>query len=194
MPRKELPDSTRPERTIPIEVPLSHSIEMVKSLVQDELNIPIVSRSKQRLLLDRKHLLEGLSVETCIGDTRLEATLDLEDDIPIKVHIPPDRHITLDVFFSDFVGTIKTMVQDKEHIPPALRENQNLLFDGKKMKDLLTLEESHVLPGSVIVFDDNERPPRSPTIYLSIGVCFLSVGLLLFLICLILCCTSARMT
>lgn len=167
-------------------------MEVVKSKVQDDLAVPLIARAKQRLLLDNRHLLEGLPLSNTIGDKK-EITLDLEDDMPVKVHLPPDRHIMLDVFASDFVGTLRTMVQDKEHIPPSLRDNQSLLFNGKRLKELVTLAESNITPGSVIIFDDNEKPPRSPTIYLVIGVTLLSLGLLIFIICFILCCTPARM-
>lgn len=193
VPERDVPGEKRAKRVVPVDARAMDTVEEVKSKVQSSLGVAPVARSKQRLLHDRKHLLEGLTLEACGLATKAEVTLDFEDDIPIKVILPPEREMTLDVFLSDFCGTVKTMVQDKEAVPIGLRENQGLIYAGKKLKDYLTLEEAGVTPGAEIVFDDAEKEPPNPTPYLITGVVFLSLGLILFIVCLILCCTSSRM-
>jgi|EP00161_Ancyromonas_sigmoides_P023757 hypothetical protein len=193
VPERDVPGEKRKARVVPVDARAMDTVEDVKGKVQSSLGVAPVARSKQRLLHERKHLLEGLTLEACGLSGKPEVTLDFEDDIPIRVLLPPEGDLTLDVFLSDFCGTVKTMVQDKEAVPIGLRENQGLLFNGKKLKDYLTLEEAGVISGSELVFDDAEKDPPNPTPWLVTGVICLSLGLLIFIICLILCCTSARM-
>eukprot|EP00163_Fabomonas_tropica_P000732 TRINITY_DN1050_c0_g1_i3.p2 TRINITY_DN1050_c0_g1~~TRINITY_DN1050_c0_g1_i3.p2 ORF type:complete len:235 (-),score=47.72 TRINITY_DN1050_c0_g1_i3:993-1697(-) len=174
------------EKTIPLNVKSSDTVESIKNKVQDELRISPMVRSKQRLLLMGKPLLEGLTLEAC--EVENETTLEVEDDMSIHIEISTEREIALDVFPSDTVLTVKSMVQDKELIPLPVRIKQFLLLDGKRLKDTLTLQECGVGKGMTIQFDDGERPPPSPTRWLILGVVFLTLGMILFLICLILCC------
>ena len=176
-----------PSRVIPLDVSPTDTVESVKTQVQDELRIPTMQRSKQRLLLRGKHLREGLTIDSY--NIANESTIDVESDFSLTISLPPDRSIALDVFSSDLVSAVKAIVQDKELIPPALRSKQSLLLNGKRLKDSQTLAECKVERTSIVEFDDNEKAPQSPTLFLGLGVFFLFLGLIVFLIALILCCT-----
>ena len=75
------------------------------------------------------------------------ATLDLRDNIQIKVNTPRGRTITLDVMPEETIEAVKAKIQAKEGIPP---EQQRLIFSSMKLENDGNLATYNIHDGATL--------------------------------------------
>ena len=121
-------------KTIPLMVDPNITIDTVKLMIQDKEGIPPY---KQEMLFNSKKLQDYRTLSEFF--IRENCTLQLVEhvyDRRIYVKTHTGKTFTLGVDLSHTIGTVKSMIQDKEGIPP---DQQQLSLDRQWLKDDLTL-------------------------------------------------------
>ena len=117
-------------KTIPLMVDPNSTIDTVKIMIQDKEGIP---PHQQEILFNSKKLQDYRTLSEFY--IRENCTLQLVEhvyDMQIFVKTHTGKTFTLGVDASHTIGTVKSMIQDKEGIPP---DQQQLSFAGEWLKD-----------------------------------------------------------
>ena len=132
-------------RVIILEVKVSDTIKSVKIKIQESENIPI---EQQTLLFAGRELkdCQTLCDYNIQKDAKLNLSIIRKGEIQINVDLTR-KIITLTVDYSDTIETVKTMIDDKEHISP---DQQILTCDGRILQDAYTLSDYNVIHRSTL--------------------------------------------
>ena len=117
-------------KTTPLMVDPNITIDTVKIMIQDKEGIPPY---QQEILFNSKKLQDNFTLSEFY--IRVNCTLQLVEhvyDMQILVKTHTGKTFTLGVDLSHTIGTVKSMIQDKEGIPP---DQQQLSFAGEWLKD-----------------------------------------------------------
>nr|CAA80336.1 ubiquitin [Tetrahymena pyriformis] len=127
-------------KTMTLEVTHSDTIEKVKSLIQNKEGILI---EQQRLLHTGKNLENQRTLS--YYSIQIQSTLQLEirqsGVMQIFVQTLAGKTITLDVTSSNTINDIKSMISDKESIPP---DELRFIFAGKFLEEERTLSDLNI--------------------------------------------------
>ena len=121
-------------KTIPLMVDPNITIDTVKLMITDKEGI---TPCQQEMFFNSKKLQDNQTLSEFY--IRVNCTLQLVEhvyDMQIFVKTLTGKTFTLGVDASNTIGTVKSMIQDKEGIPP---DQQQLSFAGQWLKDDLTL-------------------------------------------------------
>ena len=133
-------------KTITLEVKPSYAIYDVKTQIQEKEGIPL---EQQHLIFTGEHLKDGLTLSRY--SVHKESTLHLmilfPESMQIFVNTMAGRTIVLAVQPSYTIYNMKTLIEDKEGIPP---EQQCLIFTGEQLEDDLTLSDYSIHKESTV--------------------------------------------
>lgn len=141
-----------PNNTITLNVESTDSIENIKSIIKDKINI---SHNQLRLIFAGKQLENN----NTIGDYEIQndSTINVvfgmlggglgEGTKQIFIKTLQGKNITLDVNDDDTIESIKKKINDIEGIPI---DQQRLVFNGKQLEDTNTLKDYMIDADSTI--------------------------------------------
>ncbi|KAJ0512750.1 putative Ubiquitin-like domain-containing protein [Helianthus annuus] len=134
--------------TITQEVKHSDTIDTIKVKIENKVHIP----SDEMVLIFNGVVLDNRDT---LADFHInkESMLTLmrmsRGSVKIFVDSLDGKIITLEVKPSDTIHNVKSMIQDKEGIPPC---QQSLIFNGMVLEDCPTLADYHIHNGSTVIF------------------------------------------
>ena len=148
-------------KTTPLMVDPNITIVTVKLMIQDKEGI---TPRQQQILFNSKKLQDNATLSNCY--IRVNCTLQLVEhvyDMQIIVKAHTGKTFTLGVDPSHTIGTVKSMIQDKEGIPT---DQQQLSYDGKWLKDDNVLSSYNVQKNSTL---DLMLPGENSTMASTVG-------------------------
>ena len=145
-------------KTFTLHVQPLDTIENVKVKIQRHEGI---TPDQQKLQLFGKELVDGHTLSDCgvVEGSTLDLLVGTKGQIQINIQLNT-KTIVLGVDYCDTVKKLKTMINDKEHIPT---DQQILIFDGMILQDESRLYDHYLFNGSTlhlhVLAGTKEMPP-----------------------------------
>ena len=132
------------EKKVAINVKCSDTIDKVKTKIQEKEGINL---NRQCLMFKNAILESEYTLAACNIQKNDVLTLIIYIQIFVKTLIGNLKLVSLHVKPTDTIGTVKSMIQNKEGIVPA---QQCLIFSGKQLKDDQTVSDYQINEESIL--------------------------------------------
>ena len=146
---KQIFVKTSPYEFITLETYDTHTIEKIIREIQDKVGIPI---DRQFLVYENELLIEN-SQTLSSYNIQNESTLHLIDSAGDQMHIFVKNLFGKTIVFKveafDEIKRVKAKIKQKQGIP---LERQNLIFQGEKLQDGMTLNDYRIENCSTVAF------------------------------------------